>query len=469
MSRIAFAFRKAATLFVALFLVFANLSPAHAANLSMRIVSLGSGNATNNLGVTFSVEFSNGPASTSLNCQDLIAKIGTDLKVNFDAAGKTSRYTGRDFYVVDIGATSTALTCKFSASIILAEMAFTVESVPLSLALEYAGTPTVSISGKLLNPNFTGSSGISSPSRGQSVAGWVPLAFNVSPGGDRAIDTAYVQICQPSCGTSDYKSARVFPRVDYVQESNDGFVTNGTDHSASVFFEHAGLHEIRVHATFGNAENYTSVLVNVTKDMYSVELPWSEAANLDLVRSPVLNCLDHPLVAGSKRGCLLYFDETTKINTTVPFKIYTSTNNGAEKLIGSVFINTKNSNGFDVPVAANAAGLEIIARVTGGTSNLNAQTYVDSQISLKWPARVKSGQVFAFSVALNNKLSGSCTITYPNGSLLANAKMKSGKASGKTKIVLYPSDARSVNTYLRATCAFGKLELWNTLTIQISK
>jgi hypothetical protein len=468
--------KKCLVALISLTLTLAGAQAASASSLQIRLSSFGVSNQVTDGSITFSVDFSGGPADTAASCAALMADIGDKVTFDFTVSGQVDSEPSAYFDVTNAGITGTSLSCVFKSNLLVAHMDSTVESIPTTFALSWSGSPVISHSGVILNPSYQGNVTISSPTRGAVLQGWSPLSYQIDAGAGRAVSAISISLCSIKC-YNGATYAQVYPNLEYNDgTAGDGFVSRGTLTGVNVFFTTTGLYEVRVRAQMGEVVTNQSVFVNVASAMKDTPIPTDVALNLinsasqSVGLNSKLNCGSATLVAGASRTCEFTtvgdsrYREEGAVMTTVSGSVFTSLNGGPFTPALRFQATTGVPVTFKVPVGKNVKTFVVRTYIDGyvATEGYYRASYQEASwgpaptsISINAPSLVRWGAPLKISITSNKKLNGTCKVALNNSNVITSFKLLSGKGSGVAKLVWGGGVGSSVSLPLFAYCSVG--------------
>jgi hypothetical protein len=434
--------------------------PASASSTQVQILAPTSGTGLTNGYLKLKVRFGGGIATQARNCNDLAATYGGQIQISTSAAQYESAATGSEFRFSEIGADSVSLTCELVKYWDVYPLFDGQESVPIALAIRTTDGGQADLNTILFNPAFKGQVGITSPSRGQSVSSIAHLDYSIVPGANRSPDTVLLAVCSISC------TEHVPDFVDVLNleanrdgSSGAGIVLAGGLYGADVAFTSTGLTEIMLRTRFGGVTNDTSVMVNVSNDIYNSQISWDDFLKLSRVSDtplgPDLDCGNGYAIPGSNLTCTLRAD-TGKLITDVPFVVFTSTDGGQLVPLGSGSVRHGSGLTFQVAVPKTALSVRIVATPSGMPDISAEKEYFGPPpkiISAQVPSTVQSKRPFSISVTISSKAAGFCDVSIKGVATIGHIALKNGRGTGQATIRLSATAPKSLKTPLVIDCA----------------
>ena len=452
----------------------ASVTPAHAASIEAKIVSLGTENRMTDRSIKLVVEYSGGQASTASSCSALMTSVWGELTFVFKTGDYEQEAPTRWFNSKDLSVSATALRCEHWTNVQMYPFESNTESMPTTVSLKWQSSMIASAQGALVNPSFIGTLNITSPTRGETVNGYTTLKYNAYGGAGRVADEVKIKICKSKCYT--HELMQLWPVFKYGG-FNDGTATFIKTGEIKVFFEGSGIFEVLLFNNFGSVRQESSVLVNVDRSTPSKPTPWEEVlsaissktAGMGLTSN--LDCGKTALTWGKSRSCSIGIVSKSGIllNTIAPITISTSLNGGDFKTVEKLSLQTNLTTTISVPVANSGKSFAIRMSIDGYEKYINEYSREGTAeaewkpppagVSVSVPSTVRWGQSFTISITSNKSGNGSCRILLNNLSTVANIKLTKGKGSAKAKIVWAGPVGSSTRLGLFAYCNVGGVSI----------
>lgn len=469
---------KFSALLVSLLLFLVPVMPASAASMSVKIIKFGNSNFVTDRAVTFSIEYSGGPADTANSCADLMKTLGYDFTFDFTVDGQTESEPTSYFDVKDAALSATSIRCDYSTNMGFGAFQDTDESKPISMSVSWKSSPIISVSGTLLNPNFPGSITITNPTRGAEIRGFTTVSYSGNGGQNRTMQDLQVYVCSIKCeyGTIPMQ---VIPRVRVGQTNGDymdGYAAISDDGTLKVYFKKTGINEIRLRAHYGEVGAVSSVFVNVVSTINDTQIPWQDA--LDMMQyssdrvgfAANMDCVNSNLSLGVNRTCTVSVGpypsySYDSLKTQVPVTFSTSTNGGSFKVVKKMTLSTNTPTKVSIPVPKTLKTFTIRMSIDDYVDDGNYYSrngVSDSSwgppptsIQMSVNPTVFWGQQFKISISSNKKASGSCRVLQSNISTISSFKISNGRGSGTAKVVWGGGVGSRITIPLFAYCTIG--------------
>lgn len=452
--------------------------PALAAGTQISVVSPTNAEGLTNGYLKLKIQFSGGVADHARNCVDLGATYGQTLHLLFAAGSTTVEALGSEFYFSEVAVSPTALTCELTRYMDVYRFDQATESVPLRLSIRTDDGGQSALSTVLYNPAFKGQVGITSPVRGQTVSSTLHIDYSIVPGANRTPDSVWIAICRTSCDEDAPRFIDVLTLdTNNYGVSGAGIVLAGGTYGADVAFTSTGLAEISLRASFGSVDNTSSVMVNVTNDIYTSAISWDTVLKLgkvsEVTLTPTIDCGAGYFIPGGKLSCNLTVDTGT-LRTEVPLLVWGSSNGNQAVALGSATVASGKRISFQVNIPKTASSYRIIVSPVGVPSIVIDKTYGPPPprfVSVVLPSNVRSHRPFKVSLTLSKKVGATCEVAIKDVGTIGSARIKDGKGSGLATIRLSTTAPKSIKTPLviRCTDLSGAWSISNNKTITTTK